>query len=147
MAAAGAEQPGHSVDAGSEEPQSVAWLGPPTRQEDGKTYFAGFAAGGVQYSLGERGRRPAEAGAKQRRAAELPDACTITSTPACLPVGDHILLRPSDPSLPPYIAKLESLHEEKGGGGGAGPAADGSNRKVAAVRWYARRVEPEGLPS
>ena len=55
MAAAQAEQPG-SAGAGSPHAEGVAWLGPPTRQEDGKTLFAGFAAEGLQYALGERWR-------------------------------------------------------------------------------------------
>ncbi len=89
MAAAQAEQPSGGAPADTEA-ASVAWVGQPTRQADGKTFFAGFASGGVEYGLGEHRlhtsalrlsleaasvRRPAaEAGVKQRHAAELPAA-------------------------------------------------------------------------
>jgi len=52
MAAAQAEQPSGGAPADTEA-ASVAWVGQPTRQADGKTFFAGFASGGVEYGLGE----------------------------------------------------------------------------------------------
>ncbi|PRW57894.1 zeta- subunit of COP-I complex [Chlorella sorokiniana] len=72
-----------------------------------------------------------------RNQQRLNEIRVLSSTTA----GDHVLLRPADPSLPPYIAKLESLHEEAIGG--AAGSGGGSTRKVAAVRWYARPAELE----
>ena len=47
-----------------------------------------------------------------------------------------MLLRPADPALPPFLAKLESMHEEQGVGG-----IDGSGKFVG-VRWYYRYCQP-----
>ena len=68
--AAQAEQPGGSAGAAEAPAAAAAWLGPPTRQAVGRTYFAAFAGGaGEEYLLGEQGGR--ERGERRRLGAGM----------------------------------------------------------------------------
>lgn len=83
-------------------------------------------------------------------ASQPPSSPSITCVcPLPLPhhAGDTIYLCPAEPGAPPFVAHLESLHEQlpaSAGGGAAAQAAAPPGSMWAGVRWFYRRVKDTG---
>ena len=147
MSAEGAQQRSGGAASPATVQDGPRWVGPPTRESDGRLYFSAFEAGGQQFNLGARcacwlnggGRWCRAAGGGSGGAAicthrRLPLVEHLISCARCrlTAAGDNVLLRPADPELPPFLAKLESMHEERAAGG------SGGGGMFVGVRWYYR---------
>lgn len=144
--------------ADGEPPLGASWLGEAVKEEGGRVFYTAVDIGGQRYELGEvngrlKGRWPPRAA--HHPLLPAPFISPATSTPT----GDCIYLCSTEPGLPPYVARLESLHQqvagteagdtEAGGGGSAGAAGraeqaggsgGGGGGMWAGVRWLYRWV-------
>jgi hypothetical protein len=98
------------------------WVGPPTAEESDRTFYAAFEVAGQQYNLGKL-----HAWLWMHSLCYPLPPLYANHLLAYILAGDHVYLRPAQPGLPAFVAKLESLHQQR---------EDGS--KWAGVRWYYR---------